>query len=238
MNISVISTKGGTGKSTLVALLAYSKVLQSAFESICIVELDPQGTLAKWWKKRKKSGFDLGKVRLVSIYGTDRDAIEPAVNGLIQAHDLLLFDPPGESESKIHTQFAHAIADMTLIQMRTTTKDEDAFDNLDTIIRQYRKLKKSNEVYIVPAFTHPNSKPDGFVDYFESWLPEYVRCLPVAFPNRSEFENYDRGGTNLIESINEITNTKERIKALKSVNEIESIAEIIIKQWQNLQKAS
>src|SRR5689334_13699917 len=48
--ISVISTKGGVGKSTLSSLLAVKAASES--KRVAMVDLDPLGSLADWWKRR------------------------------------------------------------------------------------------------------------------------------------------------------------------------------------------
>jgi len=53
----IAANKGGVGKTTLSALLA-SKASQM-YESVYIIDLDPQKSLEAWWKKRKDDSINL-----------------------------------------------------------------------------------------------------------------------------------------------------------------------------------
>jgi len=55
MITSFIQTKGGTGKTTLAKCLAFSKTFKKEFGSVCLIELDPQGTISSWHKHRQES---------------------------------------------------------------------------------------------------------------------------------------------------------------------------------------
>src|SRR5215208_5186405 len=48
--ISFVTPKGGTGKSHLAVSLAV--VAEAAGETVCILDLDPQGTSAAWYQAR------------------------------------------------------------------------------------------------------------------------------------------------------------------------------------------
>lgn len=48
--ISIVSSKGGVGKTTLASALAVRATQES--ERVAMVDLDPQGSLAGWWHRR------------------------------------------------------------------------------------------------------------------------------------------------------------------------------------------
>ena len=50
--ISLVSLKGGVGKSTLAAALAVRAARES--KRVAMVDLDPQASLDAWWKRRGK----------------------------------------------------------------------------------------------------------------------------------------------------------------------------------------
>jgi chromosome partitioning protein len=52
--LSIVSTKGGVGKTTLTSALAVRAAKES--QRVAMVDLDPQGSLAAWWKRRGGSG--------------------------------------------------------------------------------------------------------------------------------------------------------------------------------------
>lgn len=68
--ISLVSLKGGVGKSTLAAALAVRAARES--KRVAMVDLDPQASLDAWWKRR-------GKGENPTIFGnasTAGDAVE------------------------------------------------------------------------------------------------------------------------------------------------------------------
>ncbi len=131
MIIAFVQTKGGTGKSTLALCIAFSKKMQKSFSKIAVVELDPQGTLKKWWQRREKNNTTSKNIVFSHISSEEKSVVLERLVTLEEENDLLLLDVPGESTSKFHTQFACAMADLVLIPMRTSTNDEEAFeDNL------------------------------------------------------------------------------------------------------------
>ncbi|MCP4753433.1 MAG: ParA family protein [Proteobacteria bacterium] len=232
MIIAFVQTKGGTGKSTLTLNMAFSKNLHKAFPSIALVELDPQGTLQKWWNRREESGLRSDNVSFHHISDTDKDVILKELETLEEENQLLLLDVPGESIGKFHTQFACAVADMVLIPMRTSTNDEEAFeDNLLPIIEKIQEVDRQSRdaFYIVPSFTHPLANRDNITRYFKEVMPDNIRCLNATFSFGSVFENFSRGGSNLYDYLDSVkTNRKLLEQAEKAIRDIESIATEII----------
>ncbi|MCG8337147.1 MAG: ParA family protein [Proteobacteria bacterium] len=232
MIVAFVQTKGGTGKSTLALNVAYSKYMRKEFPSIALVELDPQGTLKKWWSRREQNGHKKENIVFHHISSEDKDEILEEIEMLENENELLILDVPGESIGKFHTKFACAVSDLVLIPMRTSTNDEEAFeDNLMPIIKKIIDIdQESRDVfYIVPSFTHPLANKANVLEYFEEIMPDYVHCLPAVFSFGSVFENFSRGGNNLIEYGESVkANAKLYDQAKKAINEVEAIAKEII----------
>lgn len=232
MIIAFVQTKGGTGKSTLTQNIAFSSKIARSFDTISIVEMDPQKTLNKWWERRQENGFQSKRVGFTHISSTDRDVILSELEILEAQNDLLVLDVPGESIGKFHTQFACAVADLVLIPMRTSTYDEEAFaDNLLPIISKIVDVDRETRdvFYIVPTFTHPLVNRQNVIDYFHEMLPDFVHCLNATFSFGSVFENFSRGGANLFEYSETVkSNQKLHEQAKKAISEIETLAEAII----------
>ena len=137
MIISFIQTKGGTGKSTLAINTAFSNTITQYFQSIALVELDPQGTVKNWWSEREENARPLGNVSFHHISSTQKEVIQEGIKSIAVHNQLVVLDTPGESISKLHTRFACAFSDLVIIPMRTSTNDESAFaDNLLPIIKE------------------------------------------------------------------------------------------------------
>ncbi len=232
MIIAFVQTKGGTGKSTLAQNIAFSKKIGNAFGAISIVEMDPQKTLHKWWQRRQENGHRSTNVSFSHISSTEKEIILKDLEELEKSNDFLVLDVPGESTSKFHTQFACAVADLVLIPMRTSTHDEEAFeDNLLPIIKKIMDVDRESRdsFYVVPSFTHPLVNRQNIVEYFRGILPDYIHCLNATFSFGTVFENYSRSGNNLFEYAHSVrSNQKLYEQAKKAITEIETIAEAII----------
>jgi cellulose biosynthesis protein BcsQ len=231
MIVSFVQTKGGTGKSTLSMNTAFSGIASGKFKSIALVELDPQGTLQSWWKNRIEENRDSGRVSFHHISSTQKEVVQDGISSIANHNELLILDIPGESTSRLHTKFACAFSDMVVVPMRTSTNDEAAFrDNLLPLVKEIIKLNpdKKGSFQILPSFTNAQANTSKIIEYFTDILPNYINCLPVVYPQRSIYENFNRDGMNLIEFSHSLKNNKKAFaQASKAVEDIEIIAQVI-----------
>ncbi len=237
MIISYVQTKGGTGKSTLAMNTAFSRHFGNKFKSIALVELDPQGTLKNWWNERTELGMNANHVSFHHISSTQKEVFQDGIQSISAHNQVIIMDIPGESTGKLHTRFACAVSDLVIIPMRTSTMDETAFvENLYPVINEIIKVEpsKKNSFIVLPTFTHPQSKKQTLIDYFEEILPRNVTCLPALYPSRSVYENFNREGLNLFEYADQVKNNKRYSKQVRSaLDDIEEIARAIT---ENLEK--
>ena len=70
ITIAVLNSKGGVGKTTLTACLAVRAAQEG--KRIALVDMDPQGSLIKWWQRRGKTD----NPRIFEGPDTAPDAIE------------------------------------------------------------------------------------------------------------------------------------------------------------------
>lgn len=232
MIIGFVQTKGGTGKSTLAVNIAFSTAVSRAFDSIALVELDPQGTLRSWWEEREEMGYDCSKVSFHHISSTQKAVFQEGIKAIAQHNELMVMDIPGEGTGKLHTRFACAFCDLTVIPMRQSTNDESAFlTNLYPIIKDIVLAvpEKKGRFRVLPVFTHPRTAVDKSYSYFEQVLPPHVTCLKVVYPARNVYENFNRKGLNLNEYAAVVaTNRKLRQQVEKAVEDVETIANTLI----------
>jgi len=233
MIIAFVQTKGGTGKSTLALNMAFSKKMRREFSNIAIVELDPQGTLKKWWERRAKNNLKSKGICFTHISSDDKSELLEKIVSLEDENDLLLLDVPGESISKFHTQFACAMADIVLIPMRTSTNDEEAFeDNLLPIIKKIIEIDEDgkNVFHVIPSFTHPLANKESIIGYFNDIIPDYIQCLDAIFSFGTVFENFSRGGNTIYDyALSVKSNNKLYKQSIKAIKDMEKIADEIIK---------
>ncbi len=232
MIVSLVQTKGGTGKSTLALNLAFSKKMWQAFDSIALIEFDPQGTLRDWWQAREENHWQTKKVSFHHISSTQKEVVQDGIKSINLHNDLLIIDTPGESTGKLHTKIACAISDLVVIPTRSSTNEELALSNkLLPILKEIIKInpQKQGAFYILPAFVNPRSTKDKILQYFEEILPPYVGCLACVFPLRSVYENFNRDGMAMQEYMKSVKNNRRVYQqASKTMNDVEEIAKTIL----------
>jgi cellulose biosynthesis protein BcsQ len=231
MIISFVQTKGGTGKSTLAMNTAFSEFISSKFTNIALVELDPQGTLKKWWDERYENNREAGKVSFHHLSSTQKEVIQETVKTISSHNELLILDVPGESTSKLHTKFACAVSDIVIIPMRTSTNDESAFsENLLPIIKEIVRSYpiKKGVFQVLPSFTNAQTNKEKITGYFTDILPEYVHTMNSIYPFRAIYENFNREGANLNEFLlSSAGNKRLTLIGNKALKDIEAIVEEI-----------
>jgi len=232
MVIGFVQTKGGTGKSTLAVNTAFSRYMNRKFGSIALVELDPQGTLKNWWEEREEMGYHPGNVSFHHISSTQKEVFQQGIKSISDYNELMIMDIPGEGTGKLHTRFACAFCDLVIIPMRMSTNDESAFiNNLYPIIKEIIRAvpEKKGQFHVLPVFTHPRQNWQNCFDYFDDILPHQIACLPVVFPTRAVYENYNRKGLNLNEYAKSVESNKKFTQQVdKAIEDIEKICKTIL----------
>jgi cellulose biosynthesis protein BcsQ len=233
MIISIVSTKGGQGKSTLALCLAYSKAFSKAFRKIALVEMDKQGTLKNWYLARdaeKNNG-----VSFTHLVEKNKSVVVNTLTDLIKRNDLVLMDVVGEGVGGVYTQLATRMSDLCIIPMRSSVNDEASFyDGLNPAIQSSIKdypQRAKDTYFMLPTFVHPTSNPKKVREYFEAVIPNYVNVLPCCFFDRSVFDYYNADGATLQEFVvSSKSNKRENAKAKQANADIENIAKTILKQ--------
>jgi chromosome partitioning protein len=112
--VGFLNSKGGVGKSTLCAAVAVRA--SKDFPNVCLVDLDPQESIADWWRRRGPGEPDNPRL----IEGVTRAS--DAVKALQHEHcDWVFLDgPPG---SLLVTDDAIGISHFVVIPMRPSPLD-------------------------------------------------------------------------------------------------------------------
>jgi chromosome partitioning protein len=113
--LTLAQQKGGAGKTTLVAQLAVA--FMAGGRSVALVDIDPQGSLTRWFKVRGAAGRT-GGMTLTAVTGWRAQA---TVEKLKSANDLVLVDsaPHAEIEAKI----AVRVADLIVVPIQPSPLD-------------------------------------------------------------------------------------------------------------------
>ena len=110
--ISLVTQKGGCGKTTLATCLAVAA--QQCGKKVVILDTDPQGTASQWWESR-----DFDTPALLEVKGNEiAQAVRAAAE---QRYDLALIDTPARAEP-VNAAAAQA-ADFCVIPCQPTLAD-------------------------------------------------------------------------------------------------------------------
>lgn len=126
---SLISQKGGAGKSTLARQLA---VLAGEAEPSLLIDRDPQRTTTKWWTRRRELAPAPDRPELVDLDGTN----------LTEAMGLLRRKPSGslfiDTRPAVDEPEAEAarVADLVIVPVRPSPDDLEAVGDTLKILRR------------------------------------------------------------------------------------------------------
>jgi chromosome partitioning protein len=124
--ISIVSSKGGVGKTTLTSALAVAAASEG--KRVALVDLDPQGSLAAWHARRKDSGLTIV---------TDADKASDAVEDLGDEFDYIFIDTPPAFIATIED--AIEACDAAIIPLRPSALDIIASEDAVIMAREAGK---------------------------------------------------------------------------------------------------
>ena len=122
--IAFVTQKGGAGKSTLAASLAVAA--QDMKETVCVVDMDPQGSLTNWARTR---GCDD-----ITVVASGAARLQGTLAGLAaKGFTVAIIDTPGAEGPA--SSAAMAIADLNIIPARPSLFDLWASANTRAALR-------------------------------------------------------------------------------------------------------
>jgi len=104
--ITIAQQKGGAGKTTLAAHLALA---WAAHCRVAVIDIDPQASLAAWFKLRQERRGSKGPAIEVAALGGWRVAAE--VERQARSHDIVIIDtaPHAETEARVAVRAASLV---------------------------------------------------------------------------------------------------------------------------------
>ncbi len=169
--ITLLSQKGGSGKSTIAVSLAV--FAEQNGENALVIDLDPQSTAYNWANRREAETPMVIPSQAVLLPKIIDDARESGA-------DLIVIDTAPHSTNTASK--AVQVSDLVLIPCRPSVHDLDAVENSIDIAR----LNKKHAVVLFNAI-HPNA-PNIFKDVTEAITSTYgAEVLPIFVSQRSDF---------------------------------------------------
>jgi chromosome partitioning protein len=110
--IAFVTQKGGSGKSTIASSLAVAALEMK--EKVCVIDMDPQGSLANWAKTR-----GVGDVEVIASGAARLPALLASLER--RGFTLVILDTPGAEGAA--SSAAMLIADLNIIPSRPSMFD-------------------------------------------------------------------------------------------------------------------
>ena len=113
--ITVAQQKGGAGKTMLAANLAAA---MAADRRVCLLDIDPQKSLARWHALRARQAKPLPAISLSDVSGW---RLRTELDRLTASHDALIVDTPPQVETD--AKLAIRAADLVLVPLQPSPPD-------------------------------------------------------------------------------------------------------------------
>lgn len=138
LTVSLVSTKGGCGKSTLAECLAVEAVRLG--RSVFLADMDPQQSSAEWWRRRGAPDNPM----LIASRGTVIRKFKE-ISELRGERDVMILDTPGALMGGVEE--ATKIADVVVVVVQPSIKDIEAQGAMRDLIEQTRQTERA--LYVV-----------------------------------------------------------------------------------------
>ena len=180
----VTSPKGGSGKTGTTRNLAVAAVLDGY--RVATVDLDPQGSLTRWWEKRpdEATSIDHFSAHIRDI---------AAVLNEVKDYDLVIFDTPTSVEEYLEEMKTLIVAcDMALI---TTQETDDDLDSVLPWMDAVRKYQRNS------SFLFNKIKPRTvmFTDARNRVVGNGYQACPVEVPDYTDIATAGNQGIGVLE---------------------------------------
>jgi chromosome partitioning protein len=175
--LAIAATKGGTGKTTLVACLAVEATQH--LNRVAIADLDPQQSLATWHELRVEATGDKDKPELIPT-GAKLGSAIGRVQSQADPPDLLIVD--GAPGSTRFTEMAIASADFVLVPCQPTPLDAEGLVIMKELCEQAGK-----PFAFVLVRTH--AKRQSMRDGARAFLKALGHVLDVEVADRAAYQS-------------------------------------------------
>lgn len=181
--IAIVNQKGGSGKSTLAECLAVAADLDG--KASAILDLDPQGTVYSWSKRRKDANPPVLSVTAAN-YRDEWQRLKDA------GAELVIIDTPARLQDTVLN--AADLADLVIVPAKATIKDLERVE--DSI-----KLACMNSAKpVIVVFNQVRPQKARSEDAEQAIKAQRYPVCPVRIGLRVAFEDSDMTGQTPLET--------------------------------------
>lgn len=194
--ITLVTQKGGSGKSTLAINLAVT--CGRGKKRSLLIDLDPQGTSAKWYRRRLEHGLPESPGVVTIAASQLEEALRRAKDAKM---DTVFIDTAGRDDPS--SAAAIKRADYCLVACRPTPADIEALEpTIEGLTRQGKPF----------AFVITQAPPSGFrIAEAESGLGLQGMVVPVPIVTRVAYQDALGNGQGIVEYGQDPKATRETI---------------------------
>lgn len=195
--ISILSQKGGSGKTTSTLALAGAAHAQG--KTVVVLDIDPQAAATGWYTARKRTGLPEG-LHVQPLQAVQLEEVVEACRA--QDVDLVLIDTPPQSDNPAVQ--AAQLSDLVLIVTKPSVMDLRAIQNT-------LRLAKVADVHPFLLLNSVKAVGTRHIEASETMQRMGVDVLPVTLGDRVAFmdmlvdgrtpNEYDAGGSAAQESV-------------------------------------
>jgi chromosome partitioning protein len=181
--IAIVNQKGGSGKSTLAECLAVAADLDG--KASAILDLDPQGTVYSWSKRREEANPPVLSVTAAN-YRDEWQRLKDA------GAELVIIDTPARLQDTVLN--AADLADLVIVPAKATIKDLERVE--DSI-----KLACMNSAKpVIVVFNQVRPQKARSEDAEQAIKAQRYPVCPVRIGLRVAFEDSDMTGQTPLET--------------------------------------
>ena len=207
--IAIVNQKGGSGKSTIAECLAVAATEQG--QATAILDLDPQGTVYAWAKRREADNPPVLSVTAANY----RDQWQSLADA---GADLVIIDTPARLQDTVLN--AADIADLVIVPAKATIKDIERVE--DSI--KLACMNTTKPVFVVFNQVRPQKARSEEAE--TAIKAQRFPVCPVRIGFRVAFEDSDMTGRTPLE-------TEPHGKAAEEIRNLYQYVQSLQKQIEN-----
>jgi len=156
--VALVAQKGGTGKSTIAVHVGVCASRRK--QTVAIVDLDPQGSVASWAARRARPDVTVVAARIQELQRLLQDAKK-------QGADLVIVDTAGRADT-VAMQVME-LSDVVLIPCRPFINDLEA--SRQTAAQVVKASKSKRAAFVLNAVPHAGTRHEEAREALETLLP-------------------------------------------------------------------